>query len=178
MDKLTIFSKGLLSRLSNDKLTMDQANLYLDFVQKELSLDNYFIRQSELEKLLLQNSAVIDWDELKNKNLKEYNHEKAHSNVWKKYGVRSRLYRWNHKGEPFVIDVDFKHVSKKKNYDKEMVINILKEMLLAPYRVVGDTLFACAIDILFFEILDKKITLFNLELFEKAFSKYFTSTTR
>ena len=168
------FSKSLLYRLQNDPVIMNQANLYLDFVQKGLSLDDYFNLQNKIDNLSLKDSIEIHWDQLEAQNLKEYNHEKAHFDVLKKYKVRSKLYRSSYKREPFVIYVDFNEVSKKKGYDKEMVIDILKESLLAPYRIAGDTIFSCYIDILCFEILDKNITSFKLGVFEESFSKYCT----
>lgn len=171
-DKLTMLSKGLLNRLSKDTSTMSQSRLYLDFVDDKLSLNEYFNKQIEIEKPFLKDSVEIDWGQLRKQNLREYNHEKSHADVWSKYKVSSKLYR-SQRGEPFVIDTDFKSISENNHYDKEKVISILKEMLLAPYLIAKDSLFRCSVDLLFFEILDKKITLLDIKTFEDAFSKYF-----
>lgn len=172
MDKAVI-SNAIFTRIQKDNITKKQALLYLDLVQEKISLDSYFILQGEIDKSLLKESQEANWEDFKINTPNEYTHEKEHFNIWKKYGITSKLYRWNLNGEPFVIDVDFMDVSKSMNHDNRIVIKILKEMFIAPYKNLNDSITACQIDIFFFEILDKNILNLELESIKSAFSKYF-----
>lgn len=164
------FCKGLLFKISNDKILKEQTGLYFDFADKKVSSVEYFDRQEKIDESLLQESEEISWENL---NEKDYVHEKAHFDVWNKYGVESILCWWGKKNVPLVMDRNFKDVATKNNFSSKKIIKILKEMLVAPYSK-GDLLIRCSDDLLFFEILDKNINSFNIVTLRKAFLKYFT----
>lgn len=165
------FGNICFNYINNNFILKKQFELYLLLKNTDLSIENYFNEQEIIDINIINNSTAIKWKDLKDKNIKAYEHEKEHYKIFKKHKIKSRLL------EPYaVIDINFREISKKQNYDKDKIITILLEMLIAPYKNKKDDIFGCSMDIVFYEVLKGNLKQFNKEEFKLKLRKYKTTS--
>lgn len=107
-----------------------QLKLFIKFVNTDMTVRDYLKAQKPLNEEVLKKSQKISIGQLKK--MKAFWHEMAHYNVWKKYGVKANFYICKDTKQAFIKDVDF--VSRAMVMNKEKVIEIYKEVLIAPYN--------------------------------------------
>jgi len=158
--------------LINDPRKNKQAELYLELKNTGLSLKEYFDRQKSIDRAERAGAILYSWEDLKNKNLEAFRHERRHFNIWEKYGVNSELYHILDKKGYFVMDINLEDISKEKKYDKSKVIQVLKEVIGASFINKKEVMEEHLLDILYFEILEGNIKRLHKNDFEKELSKY------
>jgi hypothetical protein len=162
--------------LKNNSILKNQFNLYKRFKFTNLSLQEYFNEQEIIDKNQRKNAKEIKWEDLKKNDLKTYSHEIEHFSVFKKYKITSTLFKENKiNGLYFVMDMDSMETSKREKYDKKKVIEVLSEMLIAPYKN-GSSLFNCVLDIIYYEVLIGNLKQINLGEFRLKLKKYETNS--
>lgn len=168
------FSEKSFYFISKNSEAKQQILLYIDFVNKNMSLQEYFNKQNKIDKNQLKNAVEIKWKDLLNSNPAIYAHEHKHYEIFKKYGINAKLFLKN--GCLFVMDLNFSTIYIEKKFNKKNVIDILSEMLIAPYKFcsnnkMGEYLF----DIPCYETLIGNIKQLNREQFNFALNKYETT---
>lgn len=158
--------------LINDPRKKKQAELYLELKNTSLSLKEYFDRQKSIDKDEKASAIPYSWENLKNKNLKGFRHERSHFDIWEKYGVNSELYHIPNTKAFFVMDVNLENVSREKGYNKSKVIQILREMVSSSFINKEEIEEEYLLDIFYYEILGGDIKRLHVEDFEEAFQKY------
>jgi len=164
------FAESAYNQIIFDKVAKKQALLYINFVNTDLLLQDYLNKQSKIDHIQLLGAKEVKWND-PNIGSEVYRHEKEHYKVYLKYGIESKLHYEN--GHFFVMDTNLDKTVSEKNYNKKKVIDILAEMLIAPYKSRNiNELDSYKFDIPCYEILTGKIKQVNLEQFESALSQY------
>ena len=159
-----------IALLLDDSYLMEQQELFLKWSRGDFSRDHYFQLQEELGAKISK-GVLFDWEQLKKDNPEIYKHEKAHKKVLDNYGVKSQLYKVSEDCY-YVEDIDLKDIAIEREYSREKVRSIQKEMVSAPFTQDSLLTVLHVPDILQIEILNGTIRKIHLDDIVNAFSKY------
>lgn len=134
--------------LSYTILNNQSANILIDFVATDMSVLTYFQLITPVHDKMLSYSKVVTEEELGISR----DHEAEHKKAWNKHGVKTE-FRKDNWGTPFTGDLDFEQKALKM--DKNKVIEIMKEVTIAPYEK-GDHYLNCVSDLFQYDILTGK----------------------
>lgn len=127
-----------------------QLELFIKFVNTDMPVRDYLKAQKPLNQEVLKKSRKISIGQLKK--MKAFWHEMAHYNVWRKYGIEANFYIRKDTKQAFTKEVDF--ASRAVNMNKEKVIEIYKEVLIAPYNQGSEGVTS---DLIYYEIMSGNI---------------------
>lgn len=157
MSVLTKATDLAVGKLTSEIAHKEQFLLYKSLISTNLTLKNYFSSQSKIDSVQRKGANKFEWENLRINEPNAYKHELAHKQIYDKYGIKSQLYKKNI--AYFVMDTNFPEVADNKDYDKNKVIEILKEMHIDPYKKIGPrgNNIEYLTDIVFYETLTNRI---------------------
>lgn len=165
-----------LKVMLGNRLLMRGYRLNIKFVKGEISIDEYFRQQDQIEVDSRKDKSMegisFKWDDLKKFNSTIYDHEIAHYQVWKKYGINAELYKLKNGKEGFYVLDSFRGKLNGKDLTKEMIIDIYKEAYFAPFVKNIELTLHDVQDIVIYEILRGTIQGLRIHDFEQVFKKY------
>jgi len=159
----------LVDLLENPDI-LQQQNLYISWVNGDLTVDEYIALQDEIDNKTPK-GQIYDWNKLKVENPTVYEHELAHKLVLDKYGVESQLYKLS-KNCFCVSDVNLNELIKTRQYTAKQIINLQIEMVSASLTNKKAVSPLEVSDILQYEILSGNIKQINYKNVINIFSKY------